>query len=162
MPDGYVTKLVWRKTMGVNLKSLLMCCAALLAAAACAGNSNSIEYGRVMLPRDVPGSAVPCAEGQMTRTHHVPVQIPGDVIHFYMVADHNGLDRVPIQYDVTPDGETANLKFVGSERYLEHRTRQKLISAVGAAVAQWRFEWNGSPRYGVGCVYEFGLQTTGF
>lgn len=143
------------------MKSPMTCGVALLLLAGCAG-TNGIEYGGVLLPLDVPGSAVSCDESLMTRSHHVPVEIPGDVIHFYMIADHNGLDRVPIQYDVTLAGETANLKFVGSKRYLEHRTRQKLITAVGEAVAQWRFEWNGSPRYGVGCVYEFGLKTTGF
>ncbi len=141
------------------MKHLFAGSIAVVLVSACVGDG--IEMGGRLKPVEVPAATVPCSRERLTRTHYVEPRYPDDAVMFYLLAAREGHDVIPIQYDVTPGGETANIRFVGSPRLLEHRTRQKLIRAAGEALAKWRFEWNGAPGYATGCAFTVTFATEG-
>ncbi len=120
-----------------------------------------VEFGDTARTMDVPTAAFPCEHHRLTRTNFVKPQYPDDAMLFYIVSQREGQDDITLEFDVAETGDTANIRFVGPQQYLRHATRQKLIRASADAIAQWKYDWEGSPRYVEGCRFTIQFETEG-
>lgn len=127
--------------------------AVLAGACAAAG----IEGGDTLRPVTVPEAAIPCAQAGLRVVKKFPPHVPvgaGDFL--YRTLQNGGVraDQIRVDFDVTPTGETANIRYAGPKELMEHGTMQQLISATGDAISQWRFAWPGTPGYATACPYQ--------
>ena len=145
----------------IKLEQVLAAGAA--AGALCACASDRVDFGGVMSPASSPSDAVACDQAAWSVAERVQPEYPRQLMTFlYLNQSRRDVRELTFSYDINPDGETRNIRFVSPEAFLDHRATQSAILAAAEALAQFRYDWAGAgaPAYTQGCALHFAFNAS--
>ena len=112
-----------------------------------------MEYGGVGTPVAAPASTIPCDMASLQRVKEGRVFLHQEVLYFFFATGGwETANRTVLTYDVTAEGQTANVRYSGPPEYLRHTTRQKLIRAASDYIQETRYAPTNV--YTTGCEFE--------
>lgn len=122
-----------------------------LSLVGCVGDG--VEYGGVGTPALAPAVTVPCEMANLQRVKEGRVFLHQEVLFFFFATGNwQTANRTMVIYDVTPEGQPVNVRYLGPPEYLRHTTRQKLIRAASDYVQETRYA--PTRAYATGCEFE--------